>query len=200
MALEVGVDDYIAKPFSVREAVLRIQRLVRPRHVGEPGVLRVGCMSIDYGAQRILVDGKPIRLTRVEFLLLAILAARADFVHSRGELLECVWQRHSENFTRRVDSHIKRLRQKLGEAAAYIQTVQGVGYGLSVSAHQSIARPAAYENVTRRLPAIAHRSRVKLRSVVCVVKHASESKSSRHVRQRLPRRALQRPRQSTLLR
>jgi two-component system, OmpR family, phosphate regulon response regulator PhoB len=153
VALEVGADDYITKPFSMRETVLRIQRLVRPRGAEETAVFRVGCMSVDQGAQRVWVDDKSVRLTRVEFLLLATLAGRTDFVYSRGELLECVWKRHGENFTRTVDSHVKRLRQKLGRAAAYIQTVQGVGYRLSLGAPQPIAERAAVKTIARHLHA-----------------------------------------------
>jgi two-component system, OmpR family, phosphate regulon response regulator PhoB len=136
VALEVGADDYITKPFSIREAVLRIQRLVKPRGADETAVLRVGCMTVDQATHRVWVDGNLVRLTRVEFLLLAALAARPECVCPRSELLECVWKRHGENFARTVDSHVKRLRQKLGTAAAYIQTVQGVGYRLSVAAPQ----------------------------------------------------------------
>ena len=163
VALEVGADDYITKPFSVRETVLRIQRLVRPRAAEETVVIRVGCMTVDQGAQwRFLVDATPIHLTRVEFHLLATLAGRTDFAYSRSELLECVWKRHGENFTRTVDSHVKRLRQKLGKAAAYIQTVQGVGYRFSVSAPQPIAQRPAVKSIARRVRATGRRSPVKL--------------------------------------
>ena len=162
VALEVGADDYITKPFSVRETVLRIQRLVRPRAAEETVVIRVGCITVDQGARRVSVDATPIHLTRVEFHLLATLAGRTDFVYSRSELLECVWRRHGENFTRTVDSHVKRLRQKLGKAAAYIQTVQGVGYRLSVSAPQPIAQRPAVKTIARHLRATGHRSPVRL--------------------------------------
>ncbi len=116
-------------------------------------MIQVGCLSVDQGAQRVWVDDKSVRLTRVEFLLLATLAGRADFVYSRGELLECIWKRHGENFTRTVDSHVKRLRQKLGRAAAYIQTVQGVGYRLSLGPPQPSAERAAVKTIARRLRA-----------------------------------------------
>jgi two-component system phosphate regulon response regulator PhoB len=128
---ELGADDYVVKPFSVRELVLRVQAILRrgevaaaaPDATGTFGVLRV-----DRAAHRVFVEDAELELTALEFRLLATLLERRNRVQTREALLRDVWGLHLSVETRTVDTHIKRLREKLGAAGAYIQTVRGVGY------------------------------------------------------------------------
>ena len=130
VGFELGADDYVTKPFSVRELILRAKAVLRR---GEPAesqdqVLKVGGLSIDPGAHRVLLDGKEIALTALELRLLHTLASRRGRVQTRDTLLHDVWGLYLEVETRTVDTHVKRLREKLGPAGAFIQTVRGVGY------------------------------------------------------------------------
>jgi two-component system, OmpR family, phosphate regulon response regulator PhoB len=133
IGLEVGADDYVVKPFSVRELMLRIRALLRRTQspeqvVPETGVRRFADLRVDPEAHRVWVGSFEITLTALEFRLLITLLDRKGRVQSREQLLEEVWQMPSELTTRTVDTHVKRLRQKLGHAGDYIETVRGVGY------------------------------------------------------------------------
>ena len=132
VGFEVGADDYVPKPFSPRELVLRVEAILRRTAVGVdavgPQVIALGDLVIDVPAHRVDVDGQEVLLTALEFRLLLDLARRAGRVQSRDALLERVWGYSPNVETRTVDTHVKRLREKLGTAAKYIETVRGVGY------------------------------------------------------------------------
>jgi two-component system phosphate regulon response regulator PhoB len=131
VGFEVGADDYVVKPFSPREIVLRVQALLRrarPRTDGEVERLRMGVLEIDVQRHRVVVDNEEIPLTALEFKLLLDLASRRGRVQRRDDLLERVWGYAPGIETRTVDTHVKRLREKLGAARDYIETVRGVGY------------------------------------------------------------------------
>jgi two-component system, OmpR family, phosphate regulon response regulator PhoB len=130
VGFEVGADDYVVKPFSVRELVLRIRALLRRvnRVEGEPSLIRFGRLKIDRDAHRAWVDEAEIGLTALEFRLLHAFMSRKGRVQTRDALLSDVWGIEAEVTTRTVDTHVKRLREKLGDAGAYIETLRGVGY------------------------------------------------------------------------
>jgi two-component system phosphate regulon response regulator PhoB len=131
VGLEVGADDYVTKPFSPREIVLRIKAIMR-RGQGEaaPEQMTLGAISVDPARHHVTVDGKPVRLTSVEFKLLTMLMRRRGRVQERDRLLNEVWGYESAIDTRTVDTHVRRLRKKLGKAADAIETVRGFGYRL----------------------------------------------------------------------
>lgn len=135
VGLELGADDYLVKPFSPRELVLRIKAVLRrvkgSRPVTEPDdeeVLKVGQLVIDPVGHRVLLEGRAIELTATEFRLLLTLAQRRGRVQTREELLNVVWGYEYSGYRRTVDTHVRRLREKLGAAAALVETVRGVGY------------------------------------------------------------------------
>jgi DNA-binding response OmpR family regulator len=130
LGLELGADDYVTKPFSPRELVLRIKKLLaRTQPADETGAhLRLGEIDIDVPRHAVLVGGEPIVLTVTEFKLLEILARRRGRVQSRDRLLQDVWGYENPIDSRTVDTHMRRLREKLGPAARYLETVRGVGY------------------------------------------------------------------------
>ena len=118
------------KPFSVRELLLRIEAILR-RSKGEPvkeEFTEFGCLKIDRAAHRVWVETDEIELTALEFKLLTNLFERKNRVQTRAALLDDVWGIAADITTRTVDTHVKRLRQKLGAAGDYIETVRGVGY------------------------------------------------------------------------
>lgn len=131
VGFELGADDYVVKPVSLREIVLRIQAVTRRQHRESAGVIDVGPLKIDIGAHRVLVSGKEVPLTPLEFKLLAFLAERRGKVLSRETLLNEVWGILAEIETRTVDVTVRRLREKLGTSGVLVETVRGVGYGLS---------------------------------------------------------------------
>jgi two-component system, OmpR family, phosphate regulon response regulator PhoB len=134
VGLEVGADDYVTKPYSVRELVLRVKAVLRrvdEHRPGERRSARVGPVRVDVDAHRAYVDGEKIQLTPLEFDLLHTLVARAGRVQTREQLLENVWDLPSDVETRTIDTHVKRLREKLGSARDLLETVRGVGYRLA---------------------------------------------------------------------
>jgi two-component system phosphate regulon response regulator PhoB len=133
LGLELGADDYVTKPFSVRELLLRVQIALRrsnPPPAEDPSEIRLGPLTIETHDRRALLDGEVLVLTPTEFRLLCTLAGRVERVQSREALLSDVWGVHPGLETRTVDVHVQRLREKLGVAAAMIETVRGVGYRL----------------------------------------------------------------------
>ncbi len=132
IGLELGADDYIVKPFSPRELVLRVKAILR-RHSGFEDtcdVLRAGQIILDKARHRVTVGQREVELTPMEFKLLATLMERRGRVQTREILLNDVWGMDAEVYSRTVDTHIKRLREKLGKAGKMIETVVGVGYKL----------------------------------------------------------------------
>jgi two-component system phosphate regulon response regulator PhoB len=130
VGFELGADDYVVKPFSVRELLLRIEAILR-RLKGEhspDAPVEFGNLRIDQAAHRVWVGESEVELTALEFKLLLTLFARKNRVQSRAALLDDVWGVVADVTTRTVDTHVKRLRQKLGNAGDYIETVRGVGY------------------------------------------------------------------------
>lgn len=134
VGLELGADDYVVKPFSPRELVLRIRAILRRGRVpgGKEGeaepVLQAGPLSIDKAAHLVLANGRPLDLTSTEFRLLTTLVARRGRVQTRDDLLNTVWGYEYSGYGRTVDTHIRRLREKLGDAGDWVETVRGVGY------------------------------------------------------------------------
>jgi len=130
---ELGADDYVSKPFSPKELVLRVKAVLRRAPPAEPGakrgrLLRAGPITVDVGANRVTVEGVEIELTPKEFQLLVCLVERRGRTQSRSALLEAVWDTTADIETRTVDMHVGRLRTKLGRAGALIETVRGFGY------------------------------------------------------------------------
>ena len=132
VGFELGADDYVVKPFSVRELLLRIQAVLRRSQTGPtltpPATISFGRLRIDREAPSVLVDEQEITLTALELRLLCTLYERRNRVQSRAVLLDDVWSVSGENATRTVDTHVKRLREKLGPVGAYIETIRGIGY------------------------------------------------------------------------
>jgi len=130
MGFEVGADDYVTKPFSVRELLLRVKALIK--RAGAPAVpseeVRFGVLRIDFPAHRVWVNDEETVLTALEFNLLRTLFVRKGRVQTREMLLNDVWDISADVTTRTVDTHVKRLREKIGEAEKYVETVRGVGY------------------------------------------------------------------------
>lgn len=126
--LELGADDYIVKPFSVRELVLRARAILRRTGRASSNALECGRVVVDNAAHRVFVGTDEVSLTRTEYQLLILFMAKPGRVFSRRELLEEVWHLNGNAETRTADSHIKRLREKLGPASAQLETVRSVGY------------------------------------------------------------------------
>jgi two-component system phosphate regulon response regulator PhoB len=136
LGLEVGADDYVVKPFVVREVVLRVtaianrlaERRNRPPTSDPSGVLKVGPIELDPVTHDVRINGTPTQLRPLEYKLLQLLVSDPGRVFSREELLEQVWEMRGDINTRTVDVHVRRLRVSLGPAAEVIETVHGFGY------------------------------------------------------------------------
>lgn len=152
-SFEVGADDFVSKPFSLSELMLRIQARLQGRSTGEntaltyPAVeeaepeatqrITLGPLEIDRASHRVFLSGKEINLSVQEMRLLTYLASEPDKMHARRDLLTAVWSYHPEAASRTLDTHIKRLRDKFGALATMIQTVHGVGYRLTMPLHRT---------------------------------------------------------------
>jgi len=132
LGLEFGADDYVTKPFSPRELMLRVRNLLKRKESSKEEVERfqVRDIELDVSKYEVKIMGQPIDLTPTEFKLLQILMERKGRVQSRDRLLQDVWGYDQLIDTRTVDTHVRRLREKMGEAADYVVTVRGVGYRL----------------------------------------------------------------------
>jgi two-component system phosphate regulon response regulator PhoB len=130
LGLELGADDYLTKPFSPRELVLRVKKLLqRSREESSPrDRYQAGFLVLDVSKHSVTVRGRPVELTATEFKLLALLMERRGRVQSRDQLLQEVWGYERSIDTRTVDTHMRRLREKIGDAARYLETVRNVGY------------------------------------------------------------------------
>jgi len=130
IGFELGADDYVTKPFSPRELVLRVKAILRRKEAPQEGqkVIRIGDLLIDLDRHRVSIKDTPIRLTSTEFKLLFELATKRGRVQTRENLLDKVWGYTYEGYARTVDTHIRRLREKLGPLGNHIETLRGVGY------------------------------------------------------------------------
>lgn len=137
--LELGADDYLTKPFSPRELVLRVQAILRRMQESDPSggrILRAGPIRLDIDSHRTTVDGEELTLTPTEFRLLQVLVERRGRTQSRKQLLEKAWDLEADVSdrlqTRTVDMHVRRLRAKLGPIGDWVKTVRGFGYRLKI--------------------------------------------------------------------
>ena len=129
VGFEIGADDYVTKPFSVRELILRAKVILKKSTSDvEEQLLEYASISMNLSAHKVTANGAEILLTALEFKLLKHLLKRKGRVQSRDQLLSDVWKLNTEVTTRTVDTHIKRLREKLGKSGDLIQTIRGVGY------------------------------------------------------------------------
>ena len=135
VGFELGADDYVTKPFSIRELILRVKVLIKKHTTTEhkDTSISLGSIYMNLDAHVVKINKKDIILTALEFKLLKHLLQRKGRVQTRDQLLGDVWGYSSEVTTRTVDTHIKRLREKLGVVADYIQTIRGVGYKFTIS-------------------------------------------------------------------
>jgi DNA-binding response OmpR family regulator len=130
LGLELGADDYVTKPFSPRELVLRIKKLLARAKAGDEPIalVRIGELEIDVPRHRVTIKGSPVELTATEFKLLELLARRRGRVQTRERLLQDVWGYDNPIDSRTVDTHMRRLREKMGDTADCLETIRGVGY------------------------------------------------------------------------
>lgn len=133
---ETGADDYICKPFSIKELILRVQTILRrlsptPAAEAPRRLLQAGQITLDTESHEATLNGAPVDLTATEFKLLQLLMERRGRVQTREHLLINVWNYETEIETRTVDTHVRRLREKLGDHADLIETIRGVGYRMA---------------------------------------------------------------------
>jgi len=130
VGLELGADDYIVKPFSPRELVLRVKAILKRGKVEEAkkDILAAGDIIVDIPKHKVTVKAKPVELTQMEFRLLVTLMERRSRVQTRERLLSDVWDMGTGVDTRTIDTHVKRLREKLGKSGSLIETIRGLGY------------------------------------------------------------------------
>ena len=133
IGFELGADDYVTKPFSVRELILRVKVILKKQlePIADNELIEFGPIKLNLAAHEVLINDDEVILTALEFKLLKHLVLRRGRVQTRDQLLGDVWGYSSEVTTRTVDTHIKRLREKLGQVGDYIQTIRGVGYRLN---------------------------------------------------------------------
>tara|TARA_B100001250_G_scaffold31196_1_gene25564 strand:- start:722 stop:1420 length:699 start_codon:yes stop_codon:yes gene_type:complete len=133
IGFELGADDYVTKPFSVRELILRVKVILKKQlePIADNELIEFGPIKLNLAAHEVLINDDEVILTALEFKLLKHLVKRRGRVQTRDQLLGDVWGYSSEVTTRTVDTHIKRLREKLGQFGDYIQTIRGVGYRLN---------------------------------------------------------------------
>ncbi len=133
VGFELGADDYVVKPFSVRELLLRVNAVLRRKDAPSADFVEFGELRIDPAAHRVWVGGQEVTLTTLEFKLLLTLYERKNRVQTRSVMLNDIWGSEADITTRTVDTHVKRLREKLTGVGRYIETVRGVGYRFSES-------------------------------------------------------------------
>jgi two-component system, OmpR family, phosphate regulon response regulator PhoB len=147
VGFELGADDYVVKPYSLRELLLRVDAVLRRTTPspggGEHGTMVFAKLRVDRDAHRVWVDDEEVTLTALELRLLSTLLERRGRVQSRPALLDDVWGMSGDVTTRTVDTHVKRLREKLGSAGLYIETVRGVGYRFTPAPDHASAIGAA---------------------------------------------------------
>ncbi|MDB6172890.1 MAG: two component transcriptional regulator, winged helix family [Chthoniobacteraceae bacterium] len=133
VAFELGVDDYVTKPFSPRELVLRVSAILRKTAAMEdkPPIMQAGSITLDTQRHEVTVNNQPVDLTVTEFKLLSAMLAARGRMQARETLLTAVWGDEAEVEPRTIDTHLRRLREKLGPAGAQIHTVRGFGYRLN---------------------------------------------------------------------
>ena len=142
VGFEVGADDYVVKPFSMRELMLRVNAVLRRAGAPSsptPELIELGDLKIDNAAHRVWVAGTEVELTALEFRLLITFYERRERVQSRATLLDDVWGVSPDMATRTVDTHVKRLREKLASAGEHIETVRGVGYRFTTARAKEVA-------------------------------------------------------------
>jgi two-component system phosphate regulon response regulator PhoB len=142
VGFEVGADDYVVKPFSMRELMLRASAVLRRAGTPSspaPALIELGELKIDNAAHRVWIGANEVELTALEFRLLMTFYERRERVQSRATLLDDVWGVSPDMATRTVDTHVKRLREKLGSAGDHIETVRGVGYRFTTARAKEVA-------------------------------------------------------------
>lgn len=141
VGFEVGADDYVVKPFSIREFLLRIRAVLRratPEREEIEELINFGPLRIDVSAHKAWCAGEELHLTVLEFKLLTTLISRKGRVQTRETLLSDVWGIDADVTTRTVDTHVKRLREKISPAGSFVETVRGVGYRFAASSDDTI--------------------------------------------------------------
>ncbi len=134
LGFELGVDEYISKPFSPKILVARVEAVVRRTTVTEEGLIDVGGVALDKSAHQVKIDGEEIELSFKEFELLSYFVANQGVALSREKILNNVWNYDYFGDARTIDTHVKKLRSKLGSKGEYIKTIWGLGYKFEVDA------------------------------------------------------------------